>query len=93
MVKDEYGPVKKLNELEFVEGYIMANIWETNTIVKIDPQTGNVVGRLDLTALTRDAKMRHPQADVLNGIAYHPTTKLLLVTGKFWPMVYVLQLR
>jgi glutamine cyclotransferase len=81
-----------LNELEYVEGFIMANIWETNNIVKIDPATGKVVGKLDLSTLTRDAKMRNPQSDVLNGIAYHPTTKLLLVTGKFWPMIYVLQL-
>lgn len=91
-VTDEYGPVKMLNELEYVEGFIMANVWETNTIVKIDPNTGKVVGRLDLTALSRDAKMRHPQSEVLNGIAYHPTTKLLLVTGKNWPLIYVLQL-
>lgn len=90
-VTDNFGPVKMLNELEYVEGFIMANIWETNNIVKIDPATGKVVGKLDLSTLTRDAKMRNPQSDVLNGIAYHPTTKLLLVTGKFWPMIYVLQ--
>lgn len=91
-VTDEYGPVKMLNELEYVEGVIFANVWETNLIVKIDPATGKVVGRLDLAALSRDAKMRYPQAEVLNGIAYHPTTKLLLVTGKNWPLIYVLQL-
>lgn len=92
-VSDEYGAVKKLNELEYVEGYIFANLWETNTIVKIDPENGKVVGRLDLSALARDARMRSPQVDVLNGIAYHPTTKLLLVTGKYWPMIYVLQVK
>lgn len=92
-VTDEYGPVKKLNELEYIEGFVFANLWETNTIVKIDPGTAKVVGRLDLSALARDAKMRSPQVDVLNGIAYHPTTKLLLVTGKYWPMIYVLQVK
>ena len=92
-VTDEFGPVKKLNELEYVEGYIMANEWESTRILKIDPKSGKVVGRLDLTPLARDAKMRNPNAEVLNGIAYHPTTKLLLVTGKFWPMIYVLQLK
>jgi glutaminyl-peptide cyclotransferase len=92
-VTDENGPVKDLNELEYIEGFIFANLWQTNTIVKIDPETGKVVGRLDLSQLARDAQMRSPRVDVLNGIAYHPTTKLVLVTGKYWPMTYVLQLR
>jgi glutaminyl-peptide cyclotransferase len=92
-VTDENGDVKDLNELEYIEGYIFANIWQTNTIVKIDPQSGKVVGRLDLSQLARDAQMRSPKVDVLNGIAYHPTTKLVLVTGKYWPMTYVIQLR
>jgi glutamine cyclotransferase len=92
-VSDGRGSVKNLNELEYVEGFIMANLWQTNIIVKIDPQTGKVVGRLDLSPLARDAQMRNPRVDVLNGIAYHPGTKLLLVTGKYWPMTYVIQLK
>jgi glutaminyl-peptide cyclotransferase len=92
-VTDESGAVKKLNELEYIEGFIYSNIWETNRIVKIDPATGKVVGRLDLSQLARDAQMRSPRVDVLNGIAYHPTTKLMLVTGKYWPMIYVLQVK
>lgn len=91
-VKDENGFVTKLNELEYMEGFILANQWETNRILKIDPQTGTVVGTLDLTPLAQEAKLDNPRADVLNGIAYHPTTKLLIVTGKFWPSAYVLQL-
>lgn len=91
-VKDQRGIITKLNELEYMEGYILANQWETNRVLKIDPATGNVVGILDLTPLVREAKMENPRADVLNGIAYHPTTKLLIVTGKFWPTSYVLQL-
>ena len=91
-VKDVNGFVTKLNELEYMEGFILANQWETNRILKIDPQTGNVVGMLDLTPLAQEAKLDNPRADVLNGIAYHPTTKLLIVTGKFWPSTYVLQL-
>lgn len=91
-VKDENGFVTKLNELEYMEGYMLANQWETNRILKIDPQSGNVVGILDLTPLAREAKMENPMSDVLNGIAYHPSTKLLIVTGKFWPSSYVLQL-
>ncbi|MEX2233195.1 MAG: glutaminyl-peptide cyclotransferase [Cyclobacteriaceae bacterium] len=91
-VKDKNGFVTKLNELEYMEGFILANQWETNRILKIDPETGNVVGTLDLTPLAQEAKLDNPHADVLNGIAYHPTTKLLIVTGKFWPSTYVLQL-
>jgi glutaminyl-peptide cyclotransferase len=92
-VTDDNGPVDQLNELEYIEGYVFANIWQTNQIVKIDPQTGKVVGKLDLSQLARDAQMRSPRVDVLNGIAYHPTTKMMLVTGKYWPMTYVIQLR
>lgn len=91
-VKDDNGFVTKLNELEYMEGFILANQWETNRILKIDPETGNVVGSLDLTPLAQEAKMDNPRADVLNGIAYHPTTQLLIVTGKFWPSTYVLEL-
>jgi len=91
-VKDANGYVTKLNELEYMEGFILANQWETNRILKIDPQSGDVVGVLDLTALAQEAKLDNPRGDVLNGIAYHPTTKLLIVTGKFWPSAYVLQL-
>lgn len=91
-VKEGNGIVTKLNELEYMEGFILANQWETNRILKIDPQTGDVVGVLDLTRLAQEAKLSNPRADVLNGIAYHPTTKLLIVTGKFWPSTYVLQL-
>jgi glutaminyl-peptide cyclotransferase len=92
-VTNDRGAVSNLNELEFVEGYVFANLWQTNTIVKIDPQTGKVVGQLDLSPLARDAQMRSPRVDVLNGIAYHAGTKLFLVTGKYWPMTYVLQLK
>jgi glutaminyl-peptide cyclotransferase len=92
-VSNDNGPVTNLNELEYVEGFIMANLWQTNLIVKIDPQTGKVVGQLDLTPLATDAQRRNPRVDVLNGIAYHPTTRLLLVTGKYWPMTYVIQLK
>ena len=91
-VTDDQGPVTKLNELEYVEGFIFANIWETNFIVKIDPQSGKVVGRMNLSSLAQNAALRSPKAEVLNGIAYHPTTKLLLVTGKNWPSIYILQL-
>jgi glutaminyl-peptide cyclotransferase len=92
IVTDANGDVDKINELEYVNGFVLANIWETNTIVRIDPQSGKVVAKMDLTQLMQNAKMLNAQADVLNGIAYHPSTKLLLVTGKYWPKIYALQL-
>jgi len=91
-VTDNHGVVNKLNELEYIEGFIFANRWQTNNIVKIDPKTGKVVGKMDLSALSQNAALRNSQADVLNGIAYHAGTKLFVVTGKNWPSYYVLQL-
>jgi glutamine cyclotransferase len=90
-VTDENGPVIKLNELEYVNGFIYANVWETNRIVKIDAQTGKVVGQLDLTSLAQNAALQNQNSEVLNGIAYHPTTKLFIITGKNWPTYYILQ--
>lgn len=86
-------PLKGINELEFINGDIFANIWQTSTVVKIDVSTGAVKGMLDLTPLTTQARELSPKVDVLNGIAWHPQTRLLLVTGKFWPYIYVLKLR
>jgi glutamine cyclotransferase len=86
-------PLKGINELEFINGYIFANVWQTSTVVKIDVNTGAVTGLLDLTPLTNQARELSPKVDVLNGIAWHPETKLLLVTGKFWPYIYVLKLK
>jgi glutaminyl-peptide cyclotransferase len=91
-VRDANGYVTKLNELEYMEGFVLANQWETNRILKIDPASGDVVGVMDLSPLVQEAKLDNPRSDVLNGIAYHDATKLLIVTGKFWPSSYVLQL-
>ncbi len=84
--------VNSLNELEFIDGSIFANVWQTSTILRIDASTGEVTGVLDLSELTTLARQIKPRVDVLNGIAWHPQTKLLLVTGKFWPIIYVLKL-
>jgi glutamine cyclotransferase len=89
-VKYQNAPMKELNELEFVNGYIYANIWQTDRIVKINPANGEVVATLDLENLSNQAKMINPQIDVLNGIAWHEKTKSFLVTGKYWPFIYVL---
>jgi glutaminyl-peptide cyclotransferase len=91
-VTDENGPVKQLNELEYIDGFVFANVWQTNRIMKIDPTSGKVVGRLDLTQLYNDARKANPRMDVLNGIAWHPGTQSFLVTGKHWPHIYILKL-
>lgn len=84
-------PVAKLNELEFIKGFIYANIWLTDFIVKIDPSNGKVLGRLDLTSLTFEAKNKYPEADVLNGIAYDAAADKIYVTGKLWPNIYQIE--
>jgi glutamine cyclotransferase len=92
-VTDNGQPLKGLNELEYVDGFIYANVWQTSNVVKIDINTGAVVGMLDLTPLTKQARELKPEVDVLNGIAWHPATRLMLVTGKFWNYIYVLKLK
>ncbi len=89
-VFDERGPVAGLNELEYIQGAIYANIWPTNHIAVIDPVTGRVTARIDLKGLldVRDA----PGADVLNGIAYDGRGDRLFVTGKLWPKVFEIKI-
>lgn len=81
-----------LNELEYIKGFLYANIWLTNTIVKIDPADGSIVGMLDLTALANEAKSLYANAQEMNGIAYDSIQNKVLITGKLWPKFYVLQL-
>jgi glutamine cyclotransferase len=84
-------PVFNLNELEWVKGEILANIWQTNQIARIDPQTGAVKAWIDLTGLPET--LRSPDADaVLNGIAYDSEHDRLFVTGKDWPHLYEIRL-
>ncbi|HEV2355259.1 MAG TPA: glutaminyl-peptide cyclotransferase [Puia sp.] len=87
-VTDNNGPVSNVNELELVKGFIYANQWQTNYILKIDTVTGKVVGKLDLGSLSMEAHNKFPGAEVLNGIAYNPSSGLLYVTGKLWPNIY-----
>ncbi|HEY8934596.1 MAG TPA: glutaminyl-peptide cyclotransferase [Cyclobacteriaceae bacterium] len=92
-VMDGNSPIKKLNELEYINGAIYANIWETPLIVKIDPISGKVIGRLDLSLITSEIHQLYPNADVLNGIAYDANSKALLITGKLWPKAYLLKIK
>lgn len=84
-------PVLEINELEFVEGEIFANIWQTDRIARISPKTGKVLGWIDLQGLLNPMYRRTPDA-VLNGIAYDAAKKRLFVTGKLWPNLYEIQL-
>jgi len=87
-VTDNNGPVSNINELELIKGYLYANQWQTNYILKIDPASGKVVGRLNLESLAEQARNQHPDAEVLNGIAYDSTTGKVYVTGKLWSSIY-----
>jgi glutaminyl-peptide cyclotransferase len=87
-ITDDNFPLKKINELEFIRGFIYANIWKTNSIVKIDTSNGKVVGKIDLSSLVFEAKNKNPDADVLNGIAYDSITGKVYVTGKLWTNIY-----
>jgi glutamine cyclotransferase len=92
-VTQDGKPLKGINELEYVDGFIYANVWQTSTVVKIDAASGKVTGILDLSPLTKQARELKPEVDVLNGIAWHPKTRLMLVTGKYWNYIYVLKLK
>ncbi len=85
------APVVNLNELEYVRGEIWANVWQTDRIARIAPETGHVVGWIDLTGLLNPAD-RQPPVDVLNGIAYDAQHDRLFVTGKLWPKLFEITL-
>ncbi len=85
---DENGPLGNINELEYVDGFIYANIWQTNYIVKIDPKQGKVVAKYDLTSIANQC----PNADVLNGIAYNKKAKTFYITGKNYPLLFEIKL-
>jgi glutamine cyclotransferase len=91
-VVDGARAVAGLNELEFVGGQILANIWQTDEIVRIDPRTGHLTGRVDLTGLLSLAE-RRGEEDVLNGIAYDAAGDRLFVTGKLWPKLFEIRLK
>jgi glutamine cyclotransferase len=90
-VTSSRGPVENLNELEYIKGEIYANIWLTDYIVRIDPQTGRVTGWIDLSGLLPPDTVRGA-VDVLNGIAYDYKQDRIFVTGKLWPFVFEIQL-
>ena len=91
-VTDNYGPVSNVNELEFVNNTLYANIWERDFIYKINPETGKVLGKIDLAVLKNKSIQQYEHADVLNGIAYDSVKNSFYVTGKYWPSLYEIKL-
>ena len=85
-------PLANLNELEFVRGRIFANVWQSNSIVVIDPASGRVTAQINLPGLL-NAEDRAGGVDVLNGIAYDARKDRLFVTGKFWPKLFEIKLK
>ncbi len=92
-VKNHHRKTSALNELELIDGYIYANQWQTNYMLKIDTGSAEVVQEIDLGYLAKEIARTSPEADVLNGIAYNPNTQEVYVTGKLWPRLYVLRLK
>lgn len=90
-VFDNKSEVDSLNELEYINGVIYSNRYMTNEIVMIDPENGKVIGKADMRGLLKPED-RHPNIDVLNGIAWDEAGKRLFVTGKYWPKVYSIDL-
>ncbi len=90
-IHDNNGSVDRLNELEYIDGEIYANVFQTNRIAKIDPKTGKVVAWIDLTGILSIEDRRTP-VDVLNGIAYDSENNRLFVTGKLWPKLFEIEL-
>jgi len=81
-----------LNELEYIDGYIYANQWQAPYILKIDPGSGSIIGKIDVTNIWSRVKAKDPVADVPNGIAYDTATKKIFITGKKWPELYEIEL-
>ena len=98
-VTDNYGPVSHVNELEYVDGFIYANVYETDDILKINPETGQVLGKLDCSGILQKSGMiynsqNYPGStgNVLNGIAYDSAKKTFFITGKMWPALFEIKL-
>jgi glutamine cyclotransferase len=87
-VTDNNGPVSNVNELELIKGYLYANQWQTNYILKIDTSSGKVVGKLDLDSIVREETNKFHGSEVLNGIAYDSASGKIYITGKLWPNIF-----
>ncbi len=84
--------MKGLNELEYINGEIYANMWPSNWIIIIAPDTGLVVGSINLKGILKESDIEGHKVDVLNGIAYDASEDRLFVTGKWWPKLFEIKL-
>lgn len=91
-VKDGDKEINQINELEYVDGALWANIWHDDRILKIDPHTGKVLAQLNLSALKSKVKIDNSE-QVLNGIAWDPNRKAFWVTGKQWPKMFLIKIK
>lgn len=91
-VKDNNGSIDSINELEYVDGFIYANVYETDRILKINPETGSVVADMYLNNLLKPEDYNGDRTNVLNGIAYNKDSKTFFITGKRWPKMFELRL-
>ncbi|HTB11872.1 MAG TPA: glutaminyl-peptide cyclotransferase [Bryobacteraceae bacterium] len=91
-VHDDNGPIEQVNELEWVNGEIYSNVWQTDLLLRIAPADGKVLGRVNLGGLLTAEDRRAGRVDVLNGIAYDAAGKRLFVTGKWWPHLFEIQI-
>ncbi|MEJ7616172.1 MAG: glutaminyl-peptide cyclotransferase [Pyrinomonadaceae bacterium] len=93
-VFDRGMPLSALNEIEFIKGVIYANVWQTDQIVQVDPETGKILGWINLAGLLRRAGDQPVDAEaVLNGIAYDDAYDRLFITGKLWPKLFEIRLK
>lgn len=90
-VLENSQPLNNLNELEYINGEIFANVWQTNRIVRIDPANGNLRSWIDMSGLLSPEDRLQP-VDVLNGIAFDPATGRIFVTGKLWPKLFEIKI-
>ncbi|HEX9514506.1 MAG TPA: glutaminyl-peptide cyclotransferase [Puia sp.] len=90
-VMENNTPIDQVNELEYINGYIYANRYTKNYILKIDPANGKVVGRLDLSSLEAQTRNKYPGSMEMNGIAYDSAADKVYITGKLWPDIYAIR--
>jgi glutamine cyclotransferase len=93
-VADNTGSLDMINELEYIDGYVFANRWQTDDILKIDTSNGHVIGKMDLKGILAQYATYNMNlgSEVLNGIANDSATKKLYITGKRWPKMFEIKL-
>jgi glutamine cyclotransferase len=91
-VANNKGIINNLNELEYINGIIYSNVYTTDLIVTIDPETGKVLSEINLSGIINMYKNQNDPIDYLNGIAYLEKSKRLFITGKYWPKIFEIKL-